>query len=169
MRSALSSSGRQRCGVSAAPRGAVPGKCSATRRVSTPSTTYTGGPAESTARLKIDLWDAREVGVPGLSAAERHAQGKTWTLGDGLFAASPDGRIVSHELRGSIVWLDRRAEQIVGWFADGGDLSLHQRGKPLQMLLALWASDRGLQAVHAGMVARVGDGVLVPARSGAGK
>lgn len=120
-------------------------------------------------RLTIDLWDEREVGEPGLPAAERHAEGKTWTLGDGIFAASPDGRFVSHQLRGSIVWLDRRAEQIVGWFADGDDLSLHQRGKPLQMLLALWASDRGLQAVHAGLVARDGVGVLVPARSGSGK
>lgn len=127
-------------------------------------------PADGAApRLTIDLWDEREVGVAGLDAAERHADGKEWTLGDGVFAASPDGRFVSHQLRGSVVWLDRRGERIVGWFADGADLSLHQRGKPLQMLLALWANDRGLQAVHAAMVARGDRGVLVPARSGSGK
>lgn len=120
-------------------------------------------------RLTIDLWDERDAGVTGLPAAEEQAQGRAWTLGDGVFAASPDGRIVSHQLRRSIAWLDRGAERIVGWFAAGDDLSLHQRGKPLQMLLALWASDRGVQAVHAGMVARDGAGVLVPARSGAGK
>jgi hypothetical protein len=139
------------------------------RHIQTPFAHLRAAGAAPEPRLTIDLWDERESGPPGLSAPRRHAHGKTWALGDGMFAASPDGRIVSHELRGSVAWLDRGAECITGWFATGGDLSLHQRGKPLQMLLALWANDRGLQAVHAGLVARDGRGVLIPARSGSGK
>lgn len=120
------------------------------------------------AALTIELWDARETQVPGPSPAY-HAVGRTWTLGDGAFAAAPDGRFVSHQLRGSVVWLDRASQHLVGWFADSGQLTLHERGKPLQMLLSLWASDRGLQPVHAALVARGGRGVLIPGNSGAGK
>jgi hypothetical protein len=120
-------------------------------------------------QLTIDLWDVHETAVSGLPAMVSHAAGKTWDLLHDVFAASPDGRIVSHELRGSVTWLDRQTQSIVGWYANGGDLSLHQRAKPLQLLLALWANDRGLQAVHAGLVARNGRGVLIPGSSGSGK
>jgi hypothetical protein len=126
-------------------------------------------PGGSDARLSIDLWDSDESGVPGLPPDEKHAAGRSWMLGPGGFAISPDGRFASHELGKSVAWIDRREQRIVGWIAGAASLTLHQRGKPLQVLLALWASDRGLVAVHAGLVARGGRGVLVPGRSGAGK
>jgi hypothetical protein len=107
--------------------------------------------------------------VPGLPAAAGHAVGRRWELLDGVFAASEDGRMTSHELRGSVTWLDRRARHLVGWFDDGRSLSLNQRAKPLQTPLALWAHDRGVQAVHAAAVARDGHGVLIPGNSGSGK
>ena len=119
--------------------------------------------------LSIDLWDSDESGVPGLPPNEKHAAGRSWILGLGGFAISPDGRFASHELGRAVVWLDRRERRIVGWITDAASLTLHQRGKPLQVLLALWASDRGLLAVHAGLVARGGRGVLVPGPSGSGK
>jgi hypothetical protein len=110
--------------------------------------------------LSIDLWDVR---LSGISAPREEVLSKSWRLGDGIFAASDDGRIVSHQLGGTVIWFDRARREMVGWYADGRDVSLHQRGKPLQLLLALWASDRGLQAVHAALVARADAGVLIRA------
>ena len=127
--------------------------------------------AESDAapHLAIDLWDAGESGVAGSPAELTHPDGSTWDLGDSVLAVSADTRFVSHAVRRSVAWLDRHDGRICGWVADARDLSLHQRAKPLQMLLALWASDRGLHPVHAGLVARGQRGVLLPGRSGSGK
>lgn len=119
--------------------------------------------------LAIDLWDARRTAVPGLEHDAAHADGSSWRIGSGIFAASHDARVVSHALGSAVVWLDRQSPRMVGWYADGNDVSLHQRGKPLQMLLAVWSSDRGLLAVHAACIARGDAGVLIPGRSGAGK
>jgi hypothetical protein len=119
--------------------------------------------------LTIELWDVHETGVAGLAAADRHAVGRSWPLADGAFAASPDGRFVSHELRDATMWLDRSRQRLIGWFGDARAMTLHDRGKPLQMLLSLWASDRGLQPAHAALVAREGRGVVIPGSSGSGK
>jgi hypothetical protein len=119
--------------------------------------------------LTIELWDARDAGVVGLEPAERHAVGRTWRLEDGAFAAAPNGRYVSHELRNATMWLDRGDQHLAGWFGDAHAMTLHERGKPLQVLLSLWASDRGLQPAHAGLVSRHGRGLLIPGSSGAGK
>lgn len=126
-------------------------------------------PTADRVELDVDLWDARACGVRGLARSESLARGRVWDLADGRFAVSDDGRFVSHELRDSIVWFDRRRGRMVGWYGDGTALRLHQRGKPLQMLWALRASDRGLQAVHACCVARGRGGLLLPAASGSGK
>lgn len=126
-------------------------------------------PSAAAPALAIDLWDVRETGVAGLEADAAHAVGREWDLGDAPLASSPDARFVSYGAGGGVAWFDREAPRIVGWYQDGTRLSLHQRGRPLQMLLALWASDRGLQPVHAALVARDGRGVLIAGRSGAGK
>jgi hypothetical protein len=68
-----------------------------------------------------------------------------------------------------VTWLDRRTAHLIGWFDDGQRLSLYQRSRPLEVPLALWAHDRGVQAVHAAAVARNGHGVLIPGKSGSGK
>jgi len=124
---------------------------------------------EGAPQLAIDLWDVTESGVAQPPAELAHPSGSSWDLGDSLLAMSADARFISHAARRSIAWLDRRDGRITGWYADAADLSLHQRGKPLQTLLALWARDRGLHAVHAGLVGRSGRGVLLPGRSGSGK
>lgn len=119
--------------------------------------------------LAIDLWDVRATGVAGSEAAGPDLGGQSWRIGAGTLAASSDNRFIAHALRSSVAWLDRKTQRIVGWYADADDVSLHQRGKPLQMLLAVWAADRGVLAVHAACVARAGVGVLLPGRSGSGK
>jgi hypothetical protein len=134
-----------------------------------PAIAHLRSDAVAAPRVTIDLWDERASAVRAPVEAALGATGKAWRIGEGWFAASSDGRFISHALGGSLVWLDRETQRIVGWFADGNGLSLHQRGKPLQLPLAVWASDRGLQAVHAAMVARNGRGVLIPGNSGSGK
>jgi len=124
--------------------------------------------------LAIELWDTGESGVAEVPADHAHAGGRSWdltdsVLGDSVLAVSDDARFVSYAVRRSVAWLDRLDGRICGWFPDGDDLSLHQRGKPLQMLLAIWASDRGLHPMHAGLVGRAQRGVLLPGRSGSGK
>src|SRR5262245_19107803 len=124
--------------------------------------------------LAIDLWDSSESGVAELPADHARAGGRTWDLsdsmlGDSVLAVSADARFVSYTVRRRVAWLDRHDGRICGWFPDGNDLSLHQRGKPLQMLLAIWASDRGLHPMHAGLVGRALRGVLLPGRTGSGK
>jgi hypothetical protein len=124
--------------------------------------------------LEIELWDSSESGVAELPADHARAGGRTWdlsdsVLGDSVLAVSAGARFVSYAVRRSVAWLDRHDGRICGWFPDGNDLSLHQRGKPLQMLLAIWASDRGLHPMHAGLVGRAQRGVLLPGRTGSGK
>ena len=119
--------------------------------------------------LTIDLWDARETGAHGLAALlDEVADGRGEAAEDSI-AVSSDGRIVSTHGPGRHAWLDRDTGQVVGWFADGRELSPHERSKPLQVLLGLWARDRGVHAVHAALVGRHGRAVLVPGASGAGK
>jgi hypothetical protein len=123
--------------------------------------------ADTPPALAVDLWDAQQSGVAGDAL---HAGGRAWDLGeDASFAASPGARFISYAARGGITWFDREANHIVGFHADGESLSLQQRLRPLQMLLGLWANDRGLQPVHAALVARDGRGVLLAGRSGSGK
>jgi hypothetical protein len=119
--------------------------------------------------LTIDLWDVDETGVAGPADEAAHAVGRRWVLEDGLIAASPDGHMVSHAARQSIIWLDRRTCRIAGWAADARALSLYDRARPLRILLALWASDRGVHAVHGAFVARDNRGVLLAGDSGSGK
>lgn len=119
--------------------------------------------------LTIDLWDAQATGVAAVVLDDDRPDSQTWRIGQGTVTASPDSRFIRHMLDRTVVCLDRKAQRIVGWYASAADVSLHQRGKPLQMLLAVWASDRGLVAVHAACIARKGAGVLLPGRSGAGK
>jgi hypothetical protein len=66
--------------------------------------------------------------------------------------------------------LDRVRSEIVGCarFAAPRPL-LHDLGKPLQTLISVWARDLGIPLVHAGMVARDGDGVLLGGAGGSGK
>jgi len=59
--------------------------------------------------------------------------------------------------------LDQRRDAERG-IAVGGEYS-----KPLLLMLSIWYHDRGVQLVHAGLIAREGAGVLLPGESGTGK
>lgn len=117
--------------------------------------------------LEIDLWDVAATGgsVPVASIAGVFEN--EWEIGDETLATA--GPLLAHQLNGVVLCLHRGARRIVGWIPSHARLSLHQRGKPLQTILSVWAHDRGAQPVHAGCIARAGAGVLLPGKSGSGK
>lgn len=121
-------------------------------------------PLPAADELRIELWDEAETGV-GCAGCCRwsdvEAMGRT--------SASPDGRylLVRRALTRTVV--DRVAQHIVGWVADARLLTQYEVGRPLQSELLLWHRDRGFQAVHAGLVARGDDGLLLGGPGGSGK
>lgn len=119
--------------------------------------------------LTIDLCDEEEAGVTRPKESTSNDLETTWSIADGLRAIPPDGRFVCYEFRGSVTWLDRAAQHMIGWTASSQHLTLYERGKPLLPLLAVWYHDRGVQLIHGGLVSRNGHGVLFPGMGGAGK
>jgi hypothetical protein len=120
-------------------------------------------------RLTVDLWDESETGVPcpvGPTADDFWAM-KTDT--DELLTISPERRFVGVQLPRALTWLDRKTGHMVGCRLRGDELSIYERAKPLAMLLPVWYSDNDVQIIHAGLVSRHGNGVLIPGPSGVGK
>lgn len=84
-------------------------------------------------------------------------------------AVQVDGDRVVHLLRDSAAVLDRKAGTIHALFGDEATLPAWQRAKPLQLLLSIFLADRDIDLVHAGFVARNGEGILIAGATGAGK
>ncbi|MFC1452058.1 hypothetical protein ACFLSJ_01785 [Verrucomicrobiota bacterium] len=120
------------------------------------------GPSDSAA-LAVDLWsaDSVRVPVPGLLDPERGP--------DEVVHASRSGRFLGHAMGGTVLWLDRAAGHLVGWVQDVHGQSKRQRARPLYLSLSVWYGDRGLQVIHAGLVATEGMGTLLAGASGVGK
>jgi hypothetical protein len=124
----------------------------------------TPSPPAATRPLHVDLWDTRETGVAAtecpvtIDPAERHP-----------FRVSADHRYVAHRWPGALSWLDRRGDHVVGCVEDAAALSPPARGRLVEPLLLVWLRDRSVQLVHAGLVARGRQGLLLLGGSGAGK
>jgi hypothetical protein len=114
--------------------------------------------------LEIDLWEGASTGVgcagcePWPDPAMRAAIGR-----------SADGRWLSRRKAQSWIALDRHEQRIVGWIGDSRRLTQYELGRPLHSQLLLWHMDRGVQALHGGLVARNGHGVLLAGPGGSGK
>jgi hypothetical protein len=121
------------------------------------------------AGLAIDLWDETEAAVACPLAPAATPTGREWVACDGTLAASPDGRWVSFEYQDSVTILDRHEQRMIGCRRSGSRLSRGDCSKPFVVLLSIWYHDRGVQVLHAGLIARDGAGVLVPGESGTGK
>lgn len=119
--------------------------------------------------LTIHLWDNRETGVPAPFRYLRDAFHRTWPFGRMVLASSRDESVIGLQSHEAATVLDRRAGQIVGCVSAHDRLSLFELGKPLQPLLFAWHSDHDVVPIHAGLVARGGDGVLLGGAGGSGK
>jgi hypothetical protein len=124
-----------------------------------------GPDADPDQALTIELWDETETGVacPPAMELDRH-----WVACGGALTASPDGRFVSFRYQDSITVLDRVGQHMVGC-RGGSYLSTGEYSKPLLLLLSIWYHDRGVQLLHAGLIASGGAGVVLPGASGTGK
>lgn len=115
--------------------------------------------------LTIDLWDPSASGVSmppaSLDAVDLAMQPP--------IAVSADGRFVGHRLLHTLTWLDRRHHNITGAIDPSAGLMLFEIGRPLYFPLMLWLRDQRVQFLHAGMVARQGNGVILCGPSGSGK
>lgn len=121
-------------------------------------------PPSSNPALTVDLWDERATGVslPRLGpTGDPNDQGETHVSEKGRFVvvARPRTRTVT----------DRKESHLVGWVARNDHLTLYELGRPLHSELLLWHKDRGALAIHAGMVARDGEAILLGGPGGAGK
>jgi hypothetical protein len=119
--------------------------------------------------LRIDVWDEAETGVAAGLDAEAVAPERRWLACDGTLTASPEGRYVGFLYGESVSVLDRHGQRLVSCRRDGSQLSTGDASKPFILMLSIWCHDRGVQVVHAALVARAGAGVLIPGLSGTGK
>jgi len=118
--------------------------------------------------LRIDLWDETETGTAGLDTASTDLD-RRWVACGGMLTASPDGRYVCFRYRDFVTMLDRHDQHMIGYRRNGSHPSGGEYSKPLLLMLSIWYHDRGVQLVHAGLIAREGAGVLLPGESGTGK
>ena len=119
--------------------------------------------------LTIELWDEAETGVPYPFTFAPNAP-ELPQLSDGeVLRADSSARFIRTEKSDAVTWLDRKTSRILGWRANGAIPPTHERSKPLSFLISLWLYDQDVVVLHAGMVARNGNGVLISGGSGIGK
>jgi hypothetical protein len=116
-------------------------------------------------QLQIDLWDQAATGVGCASCHPQNAPERA----NQITTASADGRIVIYQIIETIAALDRGAHRLLVWVGSAARLTQYERGRPLLPALLLWLMDRQVHALHAGLVARNGRGILLGGPSGAGK
>jgi hypothetical protein len=115
-------------------------------------------------RLDIALWDERETGVH----PQPHRPEVTGP--DGVTEIAETGRFLQQRKPAHTICLDRRRNRLVGVFAlDDDHVDVYERGKPFARLLAEWYADHGVAVMHAGLVARGADGVILAGKGGSGK
>ena len=114
--------------------------------------------------LAVDMWDEAECPTEGGDPFGGLEVEDTLPV-----QASEDGRFVSYLSAQSWTAIDRQERRIISMVADTERLTLYERGRPLHAPLLLWHRDQGLEALHAGLVARSDQGVLFVGEGGSGK
>lgn len=125
--------------------------------------------ADTTSPLRIDLWDETPTGVHQPGAPDTGSAAILPALTGGTVTRLCEERIFYYARDMSVLWLDRPAQRIFGWFADGRVMPGFERTRPLPLVLVEWYRDRGVSLIHAGLVARGERGLLLAGWSGAGK
>jgi hypothetical protein len=114
--------------------------------------------------LVVELWDEAATGV-GCRGCEPQEDAEAPARTE---VAEGGGQVITSFAQ-TRTGFDRRAERVVGWIGDADRLTQYEVGRPLHPQLRLWHRDRGLQALHAGLVGRKGDGILLGGPGGSGK
>lgn len=113
--------------------------------------------AQPRPELTMHVWDVHETGVPcPVSLADGQSAGAS------AVHLSPTARLIAHRGPSWFGWLDRPRREMVVCFEAAGRLTLADRAKPLQELLAVWHLDQRVPLVRAGVVASGGVGILIP-------
>jgi hypothetical protein len=124
------------------------------------------------AGFKIDLWDEGETSVSCpviLEPVEERLLKSTSYVEFGLILGSLGDRFIGCQCPQVITWFDRSGHHLVGWVSRHDKLSLYDRGKPLLFPLLLWHNDQGAGVIHAALVSKNGQGVLLAGKGGTGK
>ncbi|MEO7361503.1 MAG: hypothetical protein ABI120_14310 [Gemmatimonadaceae bacterium] len=116
------------------------------------------------AELHVRLWDVEATGIGDAHNEITYDPSQT-----GETIASDDGRYVYFGRPQLQTVLDRSGATITGCVGSAARLTLYDVGRPLHSELLLWHHDHGLLPVHAGMVARNDNGVLLAGPGGSGK
>ena len=124
----------------------------------------TKGPSFAPPELRIDLWDENLTGKGGSIGPTNNGGGWSETT-----VKSFNDQFVGQQLPNTVSCLDRRAKHIVASIAWHDRIFIYEQAKPLARLLLEWHNDRGVQVIHAGLVARNGTGILFVGKSGSGK
>jgi hypothetical protein len=119
--------------------------------------------------LSIDLWDEAETGV----AWDRDAVELSWRRlgpprGD-LIRVAPDRSAIHFQGQRWRALLLRRAGRLIASVDSVTSLSHQDRCRPFNAPLVAWLFDRGYQVVHAAVVERDGQGVLIAGPENSGK
>lgn len=123
----------------------------------------------SASGLRIALWDETAAGVPN-PVPLRSDDPTLPHYSDGeLVFVDETGRFVWTEQASGATWFDRKQNQILGWRADGTHPPTYEQSKPLTFMVALWLHHLGIEVLHAGLVARGENGVLIAGGTGIGK
>lgn len=115
-------------------------------------------------QLRVELWHTAECGVAADAFSETIDPADRYPL-----RASTDDQFVLHRQRQTSAWLDRRERRIVGCVGQSDRRSLYESGRPIELLLTVWARDQGGQVVHSAAVSQDGNGALLVGKTGSGK
>ncbi len=122
--------------------------------------------------LTIDLWDSSDTSVPcpvSPEPLEPSQLSSNSYVEFGLILGSLSDRFIGAQRPQVVAWLDRCESRLVGCVTRHDQLSLYDRGKPLHFPLLLWHHDQGAEVIHAALISKNGEGVLLAGKGGVGK
>jgi hypothetical protein len=120
--------------------------------------------SSETLRLIINLWDENKTHIARQFPST--LDDLKWTEAT---VKSADDRFIGQQLPHTVSCLDRDVGHIMASIAWHDRIFIYERAKPLARLLLEWHNDQDVQVIHAGLVARDGNGILFAGKSGSGK
>jgi hypothetical protein len=119
--------------------------------------------------LHIELWDGLASGMERPIGDLRDAYEDISPFGDGILTRSTGSEYLGYQTPRACTLMDTKSHNIIGWVSSAEELSRSEIGKPLQPILFAWYNLRGIQPVHAGLIAHGQQGVLIGGAGGSGK